>query len=349
MNFPKVSIVMINYNGLQDTIECLGSLKKCVYPNFEILLIDNGSEESQSKAIFEFKMEKLRTFISKENLGFAGGNNFVVRYVLKENKSDYIYFLNNDTIVEPDFLNKAVEAAEKDLKIGVVAGLSLQYANRHLIENAGHDFLNCGDFVPRGRGFKREELNGRCEILGACGADSLYRVETLKQCGLFDESFFLNYEDADLSMRCILYGWKCVYEPKSIIYHKVNASIKKVRNYAYALRSQGNLLKAYFYNTPALVLLLNMPFFIFRDISVILTNLIFLKFEIVRLFLHSRFVFLRNLKAILKERRARMKHKHVSSWYILRKQKFFLKKYFRYFVEIILKGRGSALQGRVKI
>lgn len=349
MNFPLISIITINYNGFDDTVECLKSLGECDYPNFEIFLIDNGSGGNQAEKLAKIKMKNLRFFASKKNLGFAGGNNFAIKKVLKEGKSKYIYFLNNDTVVEPDFLGQAVKTAETDPRIGVVASLSLQYFNRDFIENAGHYSLNCGDFVPRGRNLPRGKMQKKCEILGACSAGALYKTETLRQCGLYDESFFLNYEDADLSMRCVLYGWKCVYEPKSVIYHKVNASIKKHRDYVYALRSQQNLLKAYFYNMPAMVVLLDLPFFILRDLAVIFVNTIFLKFQIVKLFLHARFLFLKNLKNVLRERAKRMKHKRVSWWYIFKKQKNFIPFYYKYFVEIILKGRKSGLQSRANM
>lgn len=337
-------MIILNFNGLSDTLECLDSLKKCDYPNFEIFLVDNGSELVQVEELKKIEMANLRLILNKENLGFAGGNNIAIRQILDESESKYIYFLNNDTVVESDFLERAVWAAESDERIGIVASLSLQYANRELVENAGHDFLNCGDFVPRGRGAKREEFNQACEILGACSAGALYRVDTLKECGLYDEAFFLNYEDADLSMRCILYGWKCVFEPSSVIYHKVNVSIRKVRDYAFNLRSQQNLLKAYWYNTPTLVLICNFIFVLLRDSGVILANGIFLHFEIVQVFVKARWLFWKNIKSVIRERKKRMTKKRVSSWCILKKQKFFLGVYLRYFWQIIMKGERSVFE-----
>lgn len=343
-NQPRATIVILNYKGLKDTLECLESVKKCTYPHFEVILLDNGSGEDQVKKMREIRMENLRFVDNKENLGFAGGNNVAIKMVIEEKKSKYIYFLNNDTVVEPDFLGKAIETAEKDEKIGIIAGLSLQYARRELIENAGHILLDCGDSSPRGRNLPKGKMNESKEILGACSANALYRVKTLEECGMYDEKFFLNYEDADLSLRCVLHGWKCVYEPNSVIYHKVNVSINKVRDYTFNLRSQQNQMKSYFYNVPFLVLVLNMPMVILRDIFVVGLDLLFWRWKIVKVFLHAKLLFLKNIRYHWKMRGKRMEGKKISSWYIFKKQKSFIPVYFRFFVDIIWKRNKSTLE-----
>jgi hypothetical protein len=344
MSSPFVSILMVNYNGLEDTLECLESLKACTYPAFEVLVLDNGSSLQQVQVLASYQMKNYRFIAHGVNLGFGVANNKGIEMVVQEGKSKYIYFLNNDTVVEPDFLSQAVAVAEQDPKIGIVASLSLQYANRMVVENAGHDFLDCGDIVPRGRGKSKNAFMQSVEIMGACSANALYRVETLQQSGGYDETFFLNYEDADLSLRCILYGWKCVFAPQSIIYHKVSASIKKVRDYAFSLRSQQNALKTYYYNTPTAVLIANAPFVLLRDLLVVIINTLFLRWEIVRVFLHAKWNFLRMVKMVLGERKRRMQRKQVSSWYIWRHQKNFIPTYMQYFYDILLKKKKSILE-----
>ncbi len=339
MNFPRVSIIILNFNGIKDTLDCLKSLKKCAYSNFEVILVDNGSKNNEGTKLKELEVGNLRVFVNKTNLGFAGGNNFAIKRVLREGRSEYIYFLNNDTEVDPKFLAYAVERAESSQKIGIVGSLSLQFYNRDFIENAGHDFLNCGDYVPRSRNKKRGDFQKFCEVMGVCSAGALYKVETLRECGMYDESFFLNYEDADLCMRCILYGWKCVYEPKSVIYHKLSVSVTKSRDYALNVRSQYNLLRTYFYNTPAPVILFNLPFILIRDSTVIFGTLLTGKFWIFRVFMHARMRFLCGLAVALRERKKRMKHKKISSWYLLKHQKNFLNKYISYFIDFILKNK----------
>lgn len=342
--FPKVSVVIVNYNGLKDTLECLNSLKKCNYPNFEVILIDNGSEKNQVNVLKKLDNGNLIFMELDKNCGFCKANNLAVELVFSKRESKYIYFLNNDTIVHSDFLTEAVKILENDVLAGIVASLSLQYGRLDMVENTGHYFLNCGDFVPRERGVNKDKFKKNEEVLGACSAGALYRIETLKKCGLYSEEFFMNYEDADLSMRCILYGWKCIFAPKSIIYHKGGASIEKVRDYSFNLRSLENLLRTYFYNTPFLVLLLNLPFFLLREVSVIIVCALFLRFKILKVFLHSRIRFFKNIKQIYRKRKFVMSSKKISSFKIWFMQKNFLAVYFGYFWLLIIKRQKSVLE-----
>jgi GT2 family glycosyltransferase len=346
---PRVSVIIVNYNGLKDTLECLNSLKKCSYSNFEVIVVDNGSEGVQMdemKGMSEASGGNVVFMGLDENYGFCKANNLAVERVLDMGESKYVYFLNNDTVVDPDFLTEAVKVLEDDDLAGIVASLSLQYDKRNLVENAGHYFLDCGDFVPRGRGVSKSKFTKNEEVAGACSAGALYRVKTLELCGLYSEEFFMNYEDADLSIRCILYGWKCVFVPKSIIYHKGGASIGKVRDYSFNLRSLENLLRAYFYNTPLLVLILNLPFFLLREISVVIVCTLFLRFKILKVFLHSRGRFLKNIKQIYRKRKSVMSHKKISSFKIWRMQKNFLSVYLEYFWLLMIKRQKSVLESK---
>jgi len=116
MQHPKVSIIILNWNGLKDTIECLESLKKITYPNYEVIVVDNDSKGNDADILEERYKNYIRVIRNKENLGFAGGNNVAIRQVLKEEKSDYILLLNNDTIVEPNFLEELIKIALQDEK-----------------------------------------------------------------------------------------------------------------------------------------------------------------------------------------------------------------------------------------
>lgn len=334
---PRVAIIILNYNGIEDTLECLDSLKKCTYPNFEIVLVENGSNVGDVEKIGEIEMEGLSKIFNNENLGFAGGNNVAIRRIIKDGKCKYIYFLNNDTIVESDFLDWAVERAESDEKIGAVASLSIQYYDRRLVDNAGHDFLNSGDFSPRGRGSKVEKYQRSCEVMGVSGCGSLYGVSTLVDIGYFDESFFLYCEDSDLAMRCILYGWKCVYEPKSVMYHKISSTTKKVRNFNLILKTRNNATKAYVYNTPILVLLINFPFSFSAYFMALFGHVLFFDLDMIKALILSRAHFIRNIKSFYKINRERVKRKKVSSWYILKMQKFYIFFYWVYFKDAVNK------------
>jgi len=123
MQHPKVSIIILNWNGLKDTIECLESLKKITYPNYEVIVVDNDSKGNDADILEERYKNYIRVIRNKENLGFAGGNNVAIRQVLKEEKSDYILLLNNDTIVEPNFLEELIKIALQDEKIAIIGSV----------------------------------------------------------------------------------------------------------------------------------------------------------------------------------------------------------------------------------
>lgn len=348
---PRVSIITVNYNGTDDTLACLASLRKCTYPDFEVWVVDNGSSADQVERLgrgFSDLPENFRLLKHPTNTGFGGGNNLAINQVLSEGKSTYVYLLNNDTEVEPAFLERAVERAESDPTIGIVNSLCLQFNDRSKVENAGHELLDCGDSVYRGRGSRPEDHPEPIELLGASGAAVLYRTRTLQECGTFDASFFLNYEDADLSLRCILMGWKAVLEPRSIVYHKVNASIKKVKDYSFYVRSQLNQFKSYYHNVPTPVLIANLPFVLLRDLGVIVLNLVFLRWRILRVFLHARLRMLANIGSIWHVRQENLRRKKASSWYFLHLQRNFLAVYARYFYEIIVTNRRSVFETKAE-
>lgn len=337
----RVSVIILNYNGLADTLHCLKSLENVNYPNFEVMVLDNGSSGNDAKILGECGIKNYRFIDNKKNLGFAGGCNRGIELTLMERRSEYVYLLNNDTEVDKEFLFGVVEVAERSEQIGIIASKSLYFDNRDIIENAGHYLLDCGDVASRGRGMRSEEFNKEEGLLSACGAGVLLRVSMLKEIGLFRDEFFLNYEDVDLCLRALIMGWKCIYAPKSIIYHKVSASISKGRSYELNLRAQVNQLKAYYYNIPMTVLLVNSPFVVLRILIVVIGGFIFLQLRMVRVFLHAHCKFFGEFIAIMQERKRLLPKKRVSSWHILKKQKNFLSVYFGYFLEIVLRRRKS--------
>jgi len=366
---PRVSVIILNYNGVEDTLGCLKSLGKVNYPNFEVIVLDNGSRNDvdsrfrgndggrgndrssgdDAKILKDFSglgEGKYRFIDNEKNLGFAGGCNIGIELVLKEGKSEYVYLLNNDTEADSEFLAEAVKVAENAEKNGIVTSKSLYFGDRNIIENVGHYLLDCGDVSSRGRGMKATEFINEEELLSACGAGVLLRVSMLMEIGLFREEFFLNYEDVDLCLRSVLMGWKCIYAPKSMIYHKVSASIENSRNYDMNLRTQFNQLKAYYYNVPLTVLLLNFPFIVLRFFMVLIGGIIFGQWRMVVIFLHAHVKFFVGFMSLTKERRKLMREKKVSAWYILKKQKNFVWIYFRYFWDIVVRRKKSIFDAR---
>jgi GT2 family glycosyltransferase len=345
--WPRISVVILNYNGLNDTLHCLESLDKCTYPNLDIILLDNGSPNTDEPKVLEkIKQKNYRFIATGKNLGFAGGCNFGMEIALKEGKSEYIYLLNNDTEVEPDVFEKVIEVAEKNPEIGIVASKSFYYGERTLIESAGLTLLNSGEVVARGRGVRGEKLNKDEELLGVCGAAMLLRCSMLREIGLFDDEFFLYSEDSDLSLRAIATGWKCWYAHKSVIYHKVSVATKKVRNYKFNVKARFNQFKAYFCNMPWIIMILNFIPFVVWSLIMIIGSLVFLKWKIALSFFHAIGQFFGNFGKVWRKRRGVMalkkaSGKKVSVWHILKLQRSFVPVYLGHFKEIILRGRKS--------
>lgn len=217
---PKVSIVILNWNGWRDTIECLGSLFKINYPNYEVIVVDNGSTDESIEKIKKLKL-KIKLIENKENVGFAEGNNVAIRKILKEKKSDFILLLNNDTVVDKNFLEGLVGVAQADERIGIVGPKVYFYKRKDEIQSAGSMVnLYFGKF-PQVKSDKTREVDF---VTGAC---FLIKTKVIKKIGLLDKRYFSNFEDADWCLRAKKAAFSVFYVPSSIIWHKVSRSFKK--------------------------------------------------------------------------------------------------------------------------
>lgn len=333
---PHVAIILLNWNGLSDTLECLESVSKNTYPNYSITIIDNASREDELSQIRDSstrepaRNDKRVTFIqNKTNLGFSEGNNVGIREAMK-NGAEYIFTLNNDTVVDPDFLTEAIKTAKIE-KADIVATTMLNYYDRTKIDSLGHDLLSCGDSIPRRRGDFFIKSGSNNSIMGACAGAALYRVSMLQNIGLFDPDFFLNYEDADLSLRALVQGYRISYSPSSKVYHKISASIGKIKNTSYRVRSQRNQLFAYLHNMPLPVILLNVPIILLRDILAVLVSFLTFQWTITWILLRSRWEVFRWFPTIMKKRRTVLAQQKISSWVLWKRQNSWLVTYYKYF------------------
>jgi len=213
---PKVSIVILNWNGKKHLEKCLLSIKKVSYSPLEVIVVDNASSDGSSEMVKKDFPEALLV-VNKKNLGYSGGNNIGIR----KSTGDYIFILNNDTEVSKDFLDPLVLAFEKDTTLGCVQP-KLLYGSDHMLLNAvGSYFTSTGFLYHYGYRKKADlkQYNVPLTIYSAKGAAMLLRKSTLKKVGLFDEDFFIFFEETDLCHRLWLAGYKIVYIPDSIIYH----------------------------------------------------------------------------------------------------------------------------------
>jgi len=224
---PKVAIVILNWNGYDVTRECLASLSKIDYPNYEIVLVDNGSTDgSPERLVAEFP--GITVIRNKENLGFTGGNNVGIRRALEEN-ADYVFLLNNDTVVAANFLSELIRAGESDKRIGLLNPKIFYFEPSNRIWYAGGSF-NIWKGIASHRGSRRVDRglhDLQEEVTFITGCAFLIKTEVIRKIGMLDECFFYTCEDTDWTIRSLNAGYKALYAPSSVIWHKESLDVKR--------------------------------------------------------------------------------------------------------------------------
>lgn len=278
----KVYIILLNYNGWRDTQECLESLLKLDYPNYQIVVVDNNSSnDSMSHLLAWAKGDELATvdnpalahlstpvsakpveyvFYDKEsalkggdaqleaqyenpvvfiqsgiNRGFAAGNNVAIEYALKKGGSDYIWCLNNDTVVEPnaltEYIGKAREYKARNQKVGIIGAKLMYYHQPELIQAIGGKYnkwlatsKHIGAFEKDTGQYDNEEIVK--QISYPVGASMLVDIEFIKDNGLMCEDYFLYFEELDWVRRGFVNGWNVGYCWEAKVFHKEGASIQ---------------------------------------------------------------------------------------------------------------------------
>lgn len=214
---PRVSIIIVNWNGLEHLETCLESLKAQLFKDFEVVMVDNGSTDG-SLAFLRDRYPWVRLVPLSENTGFATGNNRGLEHA----RGEYIVTLNNDTEAASDWLETLVRVADAHPAAGMVGSRICSFDDHDLIDSVGHGF--CRDAMSRGRFRNRHwsELHMQPdeEILFPSACVALYRRGMLDQTGFFDDDFFAYAEDTDLGLRCRLAGWQAVAATDAIVYHK---------------------------------------------------------------------------------------------------------------------------------
>ncbi len=221
-NAPLVSIVTINYNHSDVTAECLKSLRKISYPNTEIIVVDNASPKEDSSWLKEAYPEILY-FKTTENLGFAGGNNYGIRH----SKGDYILLLNNDTEVEPDFLEPLVQKLQNNPEAGAVSPKIRYHHTPDMLQFAGFTSIHKLTIRNHAVGFNqidKGQFDKDSVTWYAHGAAMLIPRKVIQDIGLMANIFFLYYEEMDWGFRIRESGKKIFYVHNSLIYHKESIS-----------------------------------------------------------------------------------------------------------------------------
>lgn len=259
----EVNIVIINYNNFNDTIECLESVLRLEYPSYQIILIDNNSENDSFEVIrnwvrrsaldlsfFSYYFDGTKyierekyvsesngysieagnlkypiVFIqSYQNLGFSGGNNVGIKFSLNYKNPEYFWFLNNDTVVDSEALNALVETSNSDEEIGAVGSKILYHDHPSKIQCLGGYDIKYG-YAQSGYDGQADFSAEDFEVKGYISGASLFmRKEIVDKVGMWDEKYFMSVEDMDYCVRMRKAGFKLFFSSQSNLYHKDGAS-----------------------------------------------------------------------------------------------------------------------------
>ncbi|HVM96413.1 MAG TPA: glycosyltransferase family 2 protein [Candidatus Acidoferrales bacterium] len=220
----SVAVIVLNWNGTADTLECLASLSRMTYPRFELIVVDNGSRPSPRQQILA-AFPTITFLETDENLGYAGGNNVGIRAALAAGH-DFVFVLNNDTIVEPDVLDRAIAVASCDASIGVLGVKIIAW------DDPGRVWVAYGEVTYRQGlvrligyyGLDDGRFDQQRDVEWVPGTAMLMSRRALEQVGLFDEEFFAYHEDVDWCTLARTKGFRVVYSPEPRIYHKGHRS-----------------------------------------------------------------------------------------------------------------------------
>lgn len=215
----RVSVIIPNWNGAQHLSACLGSLRRQTYANVKVIVVDNGSRDDSLDVLARYP--DVRVLALGENRGFTGACNAGFRAA----QGDIQVLLNNDTEVNAGWLTAVVDAFARHPEVGLVASKMLLFDRRDVFHTAG-DYVT-PDGMAHNRGvWQRDEgqYDHEAYVFSACGGSAAYRKSMLDEIGLLDDDFFFSFEDVDLAWRAQLAGWRCLYAPQAVVYHKLKAS-----------------------------------------------------------------------------------------------------------------------------
>jgi GT2 family glycosyltransferase len=270
MNNPRVAIIILNWNGWKDTIECLESIYQINYQNYSVVVVDNNSSDESIKKIKDYNNGKLkvesnfieyssadkpiefnefngtdlnieqnlssikRLFLIKNkiNQGFAEGNNIGIRFALENINPSYILLLNNDTVVDKNFLTALIQEGEKNDKIGLLGPKIYYYDNPNVLWCIGGkiDWKFARGLHVGTNEDDHEQYENEMNFDYISGSALLIKTEVLKDVGLLDKRFFLYFEETDLALRASLKGYENLYVPNAMIWHKVSKSGGGIKN-----------------------------------------------------------------------------------------------------------------------
>lgn len=246
MSKPAVSIIILNYNGREDTLACLRSMEHLTYPNVQVIVVDNGSTDGSIEAI-RVQHPRFKLIETGANLGFTGGNNVGIRHALEQG-AEYIMLLNNDTVVAPDMLDVMVSVMEANSNIGVTGPMIYYYDQPETIWSAGgridwtHGLtgmigIDEEDKAQFGIAPRPVDFVTGCAILA--------RRPVWEKVGLLDDKFFMYYEETEWCVRARRAGFEIVHVPTAMVWHKISIVQRSASTHTYYYMTRNRLLFLY--------------------------------------------------------------------------------------------------------
>jgi GT2 family glycosyltransferase len=293
---PRISVIILNWNGEQFLEDCLGAMRRQTFRDFETILVDNGSTDGSVEYVrTHFPEVKLLALL--DNLGFTGGN--IAGYA--QANGDLVVLLNNDTEAHPSWLEEIHRASHAYPDAGSFASKMMYFDERTRVENCGFDLGISGATLDLGRDEPDgPEWNQPRKVFGGCGGAVAYRRSMLEEVGFLDPEFFMIYEDADLSFRAQLHGYECVYVPGAIVYHRYRVTIGKAPSHQ-VFYSQRNIEFMYLKNMPLVLILWSLPQRLLYEVG---AAIYFSKQGTGSAFFRAKLDVLKCLPSILHKRRA---------------------------------------------
>lgn len=253
----RVSVLIPNYNGEAFIENCLASLKKQTYNDFDILVVDNNSAD-KSVEFIEQNHPDVQLVKLDQNYGFSRAVNEGIRRI----ESEFMILLNNDTKCDEHFVEELVKEIEKDDKVFSVSSKMLQMYSPDKIDGAGDLYCALGWAFALGKDRNKKHYNKACNVFSACGGASIYRRALFEQIGYFDELHFTYLEDVDVGYRARIMGYKNRFTPKALVYHAGSGSTGSRYNSFKVRIASRNSWYVIYKNMPTLQIIINLPFFL---------------------------------------------------------------------------------------
>ena len=252
-----VTVIIPNYNGDAYIDNCLKSLQKQNFRDFEILIVDNASEDHSADFIEEHYPEVTLVRLG-QNFGFSRAVNEGIR----RTKTPYLILLNNDTVCDPDFVGELYQAIDRDGRVFSVASKMLQMYAPDKIDGAGDLYCALGWAFARGKDRSKKRYEKPGKVFSACGGAAIYRRDLFEQIGYFDEFHFTYLEDVDVGYRARIMGYENRYTPRAVVYHAGSGATGSRYNSFKVRIAARNSWYVIYKNMPALQIVLNLPFFL---------------------------------------------------------------------------------------